>query len=348
MKNFIVAIIIIASGFFKAKAQTCNCAADFAALENAYKNDYSGMQDFAKAHPNYIQTIALIEKQSKTTNDVARCDELIKELINYLNNGHVTYGKTGKNPLYKKPTFNATTPQYNPSVQFLDSKTVKIQIKTCDLDYKNQLDSLVSLNQDRLNKTEHLIIDLRGNEGGGDAMFDTLIPYLYTNPILCYSADVWASPNNIKMFAEYLTNPDLSPGTKAMLQKIVTQGNANPNTFVPMLSNTIDSMIFPKATPYPKKVSIIIDKKCASATEQFLLLAKQSKKTTIYGYENSGGALDYANLNTVFTPSGYWYATVPTTRSARLPKNPVDPNGIKPDVLVPKDVKDIVQWVQQR
>lgn len=44
-----------------------------------------------------------------------------------------------------------------------------------------------------------------------------------------------------------------------------------------------------------------MDKECISATEQFLLNARQSKKTRIYGYSNSGGAIDYGNLNFVFT-----------------------------------------------
>jgi hypothetical protein len=69
---------------------------------------------------------------------------------------------------------------------------------------------------------------------------------------------------------------------------------------------------------------------------------------TIYGYENSGGALDYSNLNFIFTPSGYWYVAVPTTRSTRLPENPVDPIGIKPNVLVDKKIKDIIEWVSKK
>lgn len=348
MKFKIAALLIIVLNFFSAQAQTCNCTADYTAVENAYKNDYAGIQDFMDTHPNYMQIFTHIGSQAKTTNNVKRCDELIKQLITYLDNGHIFYGKTNKNPFYKKEIPKTPATSQNPTLKFLDDKTAYIQIKTCDLNYKSQLDSLVSLNYTKLNKTQHFIIDLRGNEGGGDAMFDTLIPYLYTNPILCYSANLWASPHNTQMFAEYLTNPDIDADTKTTIQKIVTQASANPNTFVPMSPNKVDSLVYTRVSHFPKKISILIDHNCASATEQFLLLAKQSKKTTIYGYENSAGCLDYANVNIVFTPSGYWYVGVPTTRSARLPQNPVDPMGIKPDVLVDKKNTNLLDYVQKR
>jgi len=347
MKFKTIALLFIALKIFSAGAQTCNCTTDFAAVENAYKNDYAGIQDFMATHPNYLQIFTHISNQAKATNDVKRCDELIKQFVSYLDNGHVYYGKTNKNPLYKKETKKQAN-SLNPTLQFLDDKTAYIQIKTCDLSYKSQLDSLVSLNYTKLNKIPHFIIDLRGNDGGGDAMFDTLIPYLYTNPILCYSANLWASSHNTQMFAEFLSNPDIDADTKTTIQKIIAQANANPNTFVPMSPNKVDSLVYTHVSLFPKKVSILVDYNCASATEQFLLLAKQSKKTTIYGYENTAGCLDYANVNIIFTPSGYWYIGVPTTRSARLPQNPVDPMGIKPDILVDKKITNLIDYVQKK
>ena len=92
---------------------------------------------------------------------------------------------------------------------------------------------------------------------------------------------MWASPHNTQMFAEFLSNPDIPADTKETVQKIVTQANANPNTFISMSNNKIDSIICSNISLFPKKVSILIDHNCASATEQFLLLAKQSKKTII-------------------------------------------------------------------
>ncbi|MDP4828482.1 MAG: S41 family peptidase, partial [Flavobacteriales bacterium] len=168
---------------------------------------------------------------------------------------------------------------------------------------------------------------------------------IYTNPIVTNGAYLWSSENNILLFEQYVDNPNIPEETRRQIQAIVTNGKANPNSFVLLGESETDTITLEEIRAYPKKVSIIIDKECTSATEEFLLKAKQSSKTTIYGYESSGGALDYSNLNAVITPSGYWYATVPTTRSSRLPEYPVDPHGIAPDVLVDREVKDLIMFI---
>ena len=336
------------SSLTNAQIKTCDCGKDFDFLATSFIKDYSGIQDFSKLNPEYLQTIEKLSKKAKSVKDIKSCDKIIGKLITYINNGHVVYGKTKENPLNGKGKSKHSQGSLDPTLKFLDNKTVLFQIKTCDLSYKNILDSLVSINKTKLDKTEHFILDLRGNEGGGDSTFDTIIPYLYTNPILIHTAQLWSSENNIKMFDEFLNNPEIPAESKLHIQKIVTNAKNNPNTFVPLSENKVDTLIINSVSEFPKKVSIIIDSDCKSSTEQFLLLAKQSKKTTIFGYTNSGGALDYSNLNFILTPSGYWYASVPTTRTTRLPENPVDPNGIKPDVLVDKKVKDIIQWIKNK
>lgn len=336
------------SNLTNAQTKTCDCGKDFDFLAKSYIKDYSGIQDFSKQHPDYLQTIDKLSKQAKSVKGVQHCDKIIGKLIAYINNGHVVYGQTEENPLFGKGKSKHLQSSVDPTLVFLDDKTVLLQIKTCDLSYKSTLDSIVTVNKTKLDKTEHFIIDVRGNGGGGDATFDTIIPYLYTNPILIHSTQLWSSENNVKMFEDLLNNPDVPADSKINIQKIVTTAKKYPNSFVSLSENKIDTLSLNSITEFPKKVSIIIDKKCKSSTEQFLLLAKQSRKTKIYGYENSGGALDYANLNIVLTPSGFWYASVPTTRTTRLPNNPVDPFGIKPDILVDKKIKDIIQWVRQK
>lgn len=348
IRTTLLLTILLISSLTNAQTKTCDCGKDFDFLATSYIKDYSGIQDFSKQHPDYLQNIDKLAKQAKSINDIKRCDKIIGKLIDYINNGHVVYGQTKENPLYRKEMSKHSQGSLAPTLKFLDTKTVLFQIKTCDLSYKNLLDSLVLINKTKLDKTEHFILDLRGNEGGGDATFDTIIPYLYTNPILIYTTELWSSENNIKMFDEFLNNPEIPADTKLNIKKIVSKAKNNPNSFVPLSENKVDTLTLNSTTEFPKKVSIIIDRNCKSSTEQFLLLAKQSKKVTIYGYENSGGALDYSNLNFILTPSGYWYASVPTTRTTRLPDNPVDPNGIKPDVLVDKKIKDIIQWLRQK
>lgn len=349
MKNvLLLSGILFISFLSNAQKKNCDCGKDMEFLTYSYLNDYSGIQDFAKLNPDYIKVIDNIKNQAKSTNNIQKCDKIIGKLIHYINNGHVYYGQTEKNPYYKKNKTDAEnlSESSEPELYFLDSITVLFSLKSCELSYKSILDSLILVNKAKLDRTEHFIIDLRGNGGGGDPFFTSLISYLYTNPILVYTAELWASENNIKNFENLLYEPEIPDSNKKMIQLIIDRAKKHPNQFVPFSENTIDTIVLEEITEYPKKVSIVIDNKCASSTEQFLLLAKQSTKTTIYGYTNTMGVLDYANLNFIITPSGYWYASVPMTRSARLPDNPVDPDGIKPDIYVDKKIKDIILWLR--
>jgi hypothetical protein len=46
------------------------------------------------------------------------------------------------------------------------------------------------------------------------------------------------------------------------------------------------------------------------------------------------------------TPSGRWKMFWATSRSLRLPDEPVDPDGIAPDIRIPQDVADPVGFAQ--
>lgn len=347
-------ILILVTNLINAQTiipvKTCQCGQDFDFLAASYITDYSGIQDFSKQNPDYLNVIKKLSNQARRTRNFQKCNSLINKLIKYLNNGHVQGGPTEDNPIYNKVKLKEKSKEgsLEPVLKFLDTKTVLFQIKTADLTYKGVLDSLIEINKQKLDSTEHFIIDLRGNSGGGDAMFSAFIPYLYTNPILIHTTELWATENNIKLFENLLSNPVIPQESKEEIQKIVNKGKENKNSFISITENKTDTIILKEVFKLPNRVSLIIDKECKSATEQFMLLAKQSKKTTIYGYENSGGALDYANLNVVFTPSKFWYATVPTTRTTRLPDNPVDLNGIKPDIFIDRSVKDIVEWLKEK
>jgi C-terminal processing protease CtpA/Prc len=84
---------------------------------------------------------------------------------------------------------------------------------------------------------------------------------------------------------------------------------------------------------FPLKVAVLVDRKCASSCEDFVLTAKQSTKVTIIGSENTAGVHDYGNLRKVYLP-GWRQMMVPTTRE-RGPR--MDFVGITPDVVLPQN-----------
>ena len=337
-------LILTCLSFSTLQAQECDCKSDVDFLVERYKKDYSGIQDFKTSHPDYEQKLALLVKKSASIKEVMKCHLVIEELISYLDNGHVVFGVLEDNPKFDE-LYEEDDNDYYPSLIFPNSNTALLTIKTGNIDYKIDLDTLIENNQTRLDSIEHLIIDLRGNSGGGDDTYNNVLPFIYTNPIITHGAYLWTSENNIALFEQYVNNPNVPIETRQELETLVRKGKEYPNSFILLGESETDTLTIDMVKEFPNKVSILIDGECTSATEEFLLKAKQSKKTTIYGYESTGGALDYSNLNPVYTPSEYWYATVPTTRSSRLPKNPVDPNGIEPDVLVDSGVKDLIKFI---
>jgi hypothetical protein len=94
----------------------------------------------------------------------------------------------------------------------------------------------------------------------------------------------------------------------------------------------------------PERIGILMDNRCASAAEEFLLLARQSRKVVLFG-SNSRGCLDYSNVRKIPLPSGSRVLGVPMSRSRRLPQSPVDGHGIAPDVRLAEGERDPVGFV---
>lgn len=68
---------------------------------------------------------------------------------------------------------------------------------------------------------------------------------------------------------------------------------------------------------------------------------------TVLGTENNRGMIDYGNVRRVELPSGRRVLQVPTSRSMRLPENPLDPVGVAPDVLIPASEPDPVEFARR-
>ena len=89
---------------------------------------------------------------------------------------------------------------------------------------------------------------------------------------------------------------------------------------------------------------MLVDRRCASTCEQFVLDARQSRKVKVLGTGATRGLLDYGNSRAVQLPSGQRQLHVPFTRSHRLPESPMDMVGIMPDVRLRKSETDAVEF----
>ena len=98
-------------------------------------------------------------------------------------------------------------------------------------------------------------------------------------------------------------------------------------------------------------MDLIIDNNVASAGEAMVLeIQASSKRTTVYGQDNTYGLLDISNCTEVELPYSKLFILIPVTVSHRLPDRGIDKTGIAPDVRLdipyPTELTDNVdEWV---
>lgn len=244
-------------------------------------------------------------------------------------------------PKVEAQYFEAFNPNYyrehfkdgKPKIQVQDSQTVVLKLPSFRGEFAPTIDSMIRNNFGLITSKERLIIDLRGNEGGSDFCFAPLIPLVYTNPIYTEGVSVLASEDNINSWEILLDNPKFSMEIKGRIRELVAEMKLKKGKFVNVPGETTK---LEEVLPKPSHIGILVDKKCAGATEQFLLLAKQSTKVTIYG-QPTAGILDYAYMRSTAMPNIPYRLYYATAKSQRLPHKPINPTGIMPHIIFPTE-----------
>lgn len=235
-------------------------------------------------------------------------------------------------------SFNGRT-----ALRVLSPRTLLLALPSFNLDSRRAVDSVLRANADAIRHTENLIIDVRGNGGGSDYVFMPVLPFIATGPIRSVNADIYATPLNTATFAAVLQDPRFPASDRPYLEHLVAAMRAHPGQFIPRPDTVFR---FDSLNREPKRVAVLTDSGCASSCEEFVLAARQSDRVVLVG-THTEGVLDYANVLTAQTPSGRFVLHYGTSRSHRIPKDPVDPNGIMPQVQIPPDVLFPVDWTQR-
>lgn len=217
-------------------------------------------------------------------------------------------------------------------------KTFLIRFPTCDMELLDLKWVKNSIKLFKKSHCENLIIDIRGNGGGADAMFVPFLNLLYDHAGTITGAEIRNTPQN----REYLVEHKM----RKRLQRILAQ---NPDVEFMAYSNEILSG--GKKTNAVRRAALIIDDGVWSAGEQMVLCMKAcSDRVTHYGRDNTGGCLDYSNLAYLKFKYGDSYFSVPMTRRIGLPETSIDATGIAPDVRIPLPLParltdNIDEWV---
>jgi peptidase S41-like protein len=220
--------------------------------------------------------------------------------------------------------------------------------------FKPALDSLVAQHRAELSSADRLIIDLRGNEGGGSFMTNALEPFVslkeeLPNPFPTNRPLMLSSDDQIA-YARRAFGAD----TTAFVRGLVDRLRASPGELVP-LNDPADTLPKPDARDWvvssgPRRVGVLVDRGTVSASEVFVLYALRSPRATVFG-EPTAGALDYqsANIVSISPHERRWllgYGTI--TRGPGLPAGGMRGKGIPPQVpLDLRRIEDPVGYVDR-
>jgi hypothetical protein len=199
---------------------------------------------------------------------------------------------------------------------------------------KNIIDSLLYSYKDELKQISHLIIDVRNNTGGSTSSYKGLLSYLYTNPLKSEDAYFISSSDNI----EALGN------TQKRIKDTASQDYKSYSILLGRMKKSPGEKVLDSGSVYyqdsvlknPRRISVIVNEKCLSAAEFFLIACKQSKKVTIYGESNTGGAGDNLDAYPFSLDCKNYVVRIPISqRIGQVYKPKIDNIGIPPDVIIP-------------
>ena len=202
--------------------------------------------------------------------------------------------------------------------------------------FRGVIDSLVRANENTLRHADRMIVDLRGNEGGGSQMTESLEPFISLKQdqpsVFTTTGALMLSSDDQIAFARR----GFGPETTAFVRGLVERLKAHPGELVPLDDpstppKAVDPRDWVVATG-PRAVGVLIDRGTVSASEVLVLAALRSARATVFG-EPTAGALDYqtASIVSISPREKRWYLGYGTiTRSADLPRNGMRGRGIPP------------------
>ncbi|WP_432411054.1 S41 family peptidase [Rasiella sp. SM2506] len=230
----------------------------------------------------------------------------------------------------------------------LTEKSSLIKISSFNYPYVERIGKLIEVNKTAIENSENLIIDIRNNGGGTDDAYTKLLPLLATNPIRNIGIELLSTQgliDGVTTYKDGLMKKDAEKNKDEIkeLENRLTIYKENFGKFINLSRKdvTIDSVQINDRSP--KQIIILVNDNVASAGENFLLKAKQSKKVKVMGIPTSG-VLDYANAYFFKFACENYKLLLPTYRSLRLPQYPIDNIGIQPDIYIDKSITDWEQF----
>jgi len=332
-------------------ASAAACVADFDFTHALITRDYAGFADRMRESASRINALTdSVRAEVRAVESDSACTRLLQRWVGIFRerDHHLQLGRYRRSPpapaaaALPAPTGPPTDDPRRPTIRFADDSTAVLRFATFNMFYKTAIDSLIAAHRARLLATPYLVVDVRSNTGGATASYASLMPLIYTDPYRVEGMDVWASDGNIAYYKAMLDTANVPESIKAEGRVLVPRVEASRGRFATWDEDRLVRL--DTVYPMPRRVAILIAGLCASSCEQFVLDARQSRKVTVLGKQNTAGMVDYGNTRKEILPSGIRQISMPTSRSRRLPERAMDYKGFAPDVLIPWEEPDAVAF----
>ena len=249
------------------------------------------------------------------------------------------WGKIGPIPPAMERMIDPTDPR-TPTLTVRDESVI-VSVPSDDPRVRPVLDSLVAANRSALAGARWLIVDLRGNEGGGARTTDALLPFLVDRDASLRAsgledAVMLSSPDQIWYASRAFGPPD-----GEFVTRLVEALERAPGDLVPLLDPSEPVGPSPAIEPVygPERAAILTDRGTVSAAEVLVREAGRSDRTIVIG-SPTAGALDYQSTYIVrfHDDEDAWLLGYPTIAAhGDLPEGGIRGRGIPPEVPVDWD-----------
>jgi hypothetical protein len=206
-----------------------------------------------------------------------------------------------------------------------------------------------AVKQYQISGCDNLIIDVRGNPGGSDAMWDPIVPLLFDHKPTSPEYTLFRNtPKNLTFYQRILDEY-----SDDEIAKLLIENCSRSSDEMVKIEEDSDDADFPISS-LPKKAAIVIDKSTGSSAESLVRFAKMycdTARTKIYGKENTWGAQYSGNIIGTPLPNSQIWVYYPTCVSSLfLSDDSNGSSGLSPDVRInlpyPKTLTDNCdEWI---
>lgn len=318
-----------------------NAVSDFGYAVGVVERAYAGYPDkTAGREAEYAALKARLQSEISGDRDVY---DAIAEYLGWFDDSHLqTPGAEAyrAKSLRRDTDYAGRMKRYDPQFMHcrVDEDTYLIRFPSCDLTDAEIAGVRAAVAVYRASGCENLVVDIRGNMGGSDNAYEPLLKLLYDHEGTEDAMEYRVSDLAVAHVREFAGDTERGRGKIARMERtpageFLTDG---PKTY---------RIHYDSVSPRPRRAGLLIDGKVGSSGEQLVLEVRaSSRRTTVYGQDNTLGCLDFSNCEILYFPQDPTrWMMLPTTRSCRVPEGRgIDSAGIAPDVRIPLPLPEVL------